>query len=341
MNNPLFILLIFGILVILAGALFWPQRGIFANLGRHKKDKMRILAEDCLKYLHDREYRKKECREADIAKTFSLSDEQATELITRLHTAGLVEFKDNLIHLTETGRADALQIVRIHRLLEQYMAEETSMKESEWHRTAEMREHALSAEQADVLAAQLGNPLFDPHGDPIPTADGDLPGLRGVPLNNISVGDMAKVIHIEDEPHEVYSRIVALGIQPGTVLRCLEKHGDLMQVQINGVDERLAADLIKNISITPLEATEDIPVATKRLSILKPGQTAKVVGIAKACRGQQRRRLMDLGVVPGSLISAELQSVGGDPMAYYIRGALIALRKQQANDIYIKDDIRS
>jgi DtxR family Mn-dependent transcriptional regulator len=72
------------------------------------------------------------------------------------------------------------------------------------------------------------------------------------------------------------------------------------------------------------------------LSTLKSGETGKVIRISRFCRGSQRRRLMDLGIVPGTEITMELASASGDPKAYKIRGAVIALRKEQADLIDIK-----
>ncbi|MEJ5261089.1 MAG: FeoA family protein [Ignavibacterium sp.] len=73
----------------------------------------------------------------------------------------------------------------------------------------------------------------------------------------------------------------------------------------------------------------------KPLSSLKVGEKGIVLGIAKSLRGQQRRRLMDLGIVPGTEIEAELASITGDPVAYRVRGTTIALRKEQADKIYL------
>ena len=73
-----------------------------------------------------------------------------------------------------------------------------------------------------------------------------------------------------------------------------------------------------------------------RLSVLTPGESAEVVALAVSCRGAQRRRLLDLGVVPGTRITSELRGPSGDPTAYRIRGALIALRNDQAAQIYVQ-----
>lgn len=338
MNSLILAILLFALVASVTGAIFWPRYGMMARLARNKPDKKRILAEDCLKYLHNREYRGLVSRRADIAKTFGLSADETDALLSGLQTAGLIRLEVNIIHLTETGRADALQIVRIHRLLEQYLAEQTGLKEAEWHTTAEDREHTTTPAEANEMAAQLGNPVYDPHGDPIPTDTGEMPDWQGQPLNEMAVGAVAKITHIEDEPPEVYARLVALGFQPGAIITCLAKERDRIVVRFGDSEEELDVALQKNITVRPVEDPAAVQQSFKRLSALKPGERAHVVGISKACRGQQRRRLMDLGVVPGSVISAELRSVSGDPTAYQIRGALIALRNQQAEHIYIQDE---
>ncbi len=96
--------------------------------------------------------------------------------------------------------------------------------------------------------------------------------------------------------------------------------------------------IAKNITVGILQLEKQFIEKLKPLSTLKIGEKGKVLGIAKHLRGQQRRRLMDLGIVPGTEISAELSSVSGDPVAYKVRGATIALRKQQTEKIYLVSD---
>jgi DtxR family transcriptional regulator, Mn-dependent transcriptional regulator len=83
-----------------------------------------------------------------------------------------------------------------------------------------------------------------------------------------------------------------------------------------------------------LLAVEQSP-ALARLSGLRPGEEALVVGIAPACQGAERRRLLDLGILPGTRIAAALVSPSGNPVAYRVRGSLIALRTSQAEQILI------
>jgi DtxR family Mn-dependent transcriptional regulator len=97
-------------------------------------------------------------------------------------------------------------------------------------------------------------------------------------------------------------------------------------------------DLLEAAAVTvdPVPEADDHTVQFDRLASLDPGETAEVVQIAPAVQGSQRRRLLDLGVLPGTAISAEIRSPSGDPVAYRIRGALIALRRPQAEDIYVR-----
>ncbi len=87
----------------------------------------------------------------------------------------------------------------------------------------------------------------------------------------------------------------------------------------------------------PLAERAPPPVASRRLSELPLGGRARVLSIASACSGLQRRRLLDLGLVPGTVVSAELKGAAGGPTAYRIRGAVIALRRAQAEQIQISD----
>ena len=71
------------------------------------------------------------------------------------------------------------------------------------------------------------------------------------------------------------------------------------------------------------------------MSALQPGEAAQVTGISALCRGLERRRLLDLGIVPGTFVEAELRSPSGDPTAYRVRGGLLALRREQADLIHV------
>ncbi len=336
MSDSILTIIIFCVILAIPIIVYWPRRGLASRLKQAKKDKMRILTEDCLKFLFNCEYQEIFCDRSKIAAAFSITEEDVDTLLAHLESAGLVDISNHHLQLTESGRTSALQIVRIHRLLEKYLADETSLTEAEWHPAAEEREHDVTAQEADKLAAQLGNPVYDPHGDPIPTAEGEVPSSRGVSLNETEPGTMVKVLHVEDEPPERYSQIISAEIYPGVRMMVLNKTAAGIICEVKGSKKEFDSDTAENITVIPLKNGDRLAIPLKSLSSLKLGEAGRVIGISKACRGQQRRRLMDLGVVPGSLISAEMKSVGGDPTAYQIRGALIALRKQQADYINIE-----
>ncbi len=77
-------------------------------------------------------------------------------------------------------------------------------------------------------------------------------------------------------------------------------------------------------------------ISSERLSSLKPGELGKIVNILPQCQGAERRRFMDLGIVPGTIVTAEFTSPVGDPTAYSIRHSLIGLRKEQADYILVE-----
>jgi DtxR family transcriptional regulator, Mn-dependent transcriptional regulator len=336
MSTPLTILIsISGVLVL--AVLIWHRRwGFLARWKRGKADRLRSESEDALKHAYDCEYRGVACTLESIAGALAISTDAAARLAPRLETMGLLQPDQSAYRLTSEGRAYALRVVRIHRLWERYLADETSVREVDWHRKAEQQEHRLSAADADKLAASLGNPQFDPHGDPIPTSGGEIPEQHGVPLSSLEQGTYGGVLHIEDEPHEVYAQISALGFYPGMQLQVLQTEPGRIRIDVNGEDVVLSPLLARTITVAPLteENRAQGPFAT--LASIHPGEKVQVASISRACRGQQRRRMMDMGIVPGTTISPEMESFSGDPVAYRVRGTLVALRREQAEQIYVR-----
>jgi DtxR family transcriptional regulator, Mn-dependent transcriptional regulator len=322
--------------LLLAAVIFHPRAGLIARWKRGKADRTRSSAEDALKHAYDCEYRGVACTIESIAGSLAMSTDAAARLATRLDAMGLLRPDQTALRLSPEGRAYALRVVRIHRLWERYLADETSVREVDWHRQAEEQEHRMTAAEADVLAAQLGNPQFDPHGDPIPTAGGDVPEQRGVPLTSLRQGEFAGVLHIEDEPREVFAQISALGFYPGMQLQVLETNVERMRFDVNGEDVVLAPLLARTITVAPLAEERRMQGPFATLATARPGEEVQVASISRACRGQQRRRMMDLGIVPGTIIVAEMESFSGDPIAYRVRGTLVALRREQAEQIFVR-----
>jgi DtxR family Mn-dependent transcriptional regulator len=142
---------------------------------------------------------------------------------------------------------------------------------------------------------------------------------------------LVRIVHLEDEPPIVFAQLMAENLHPGLVLELTETTPQRIGFRAGGREHTLAPILAANVFVFPLtekQISEMQP--TEPLAGLSPGQRGRVVSLSPACRGAERRRLMDLGIVPGTVIGAELRSPGGDPTAYDIRGALIALRREQA-----------
>ena len=239
------------------------------------------------------------------------------------------------MRLTDEGRRYALRIVRTHRLWERYLAEETGVTEAEWHSEAEYREHVLSPDEANLLAEQMGNPRYDPHGDPIPTSSGDIIPPKGQPLLELPVGELGMIVHVEDEPESVYAQLVAEGLRPRMQVRVTEVSPERICFWADGEEYVLAPVVAANISAVLLPKEQEMVGPFETLASLKLGEKGSVLNLSRACRGLERRRLMDLGIVPGTIVEAEMKSASGDPTAYRVRGSLVALRKEQADQIHI------
>jgi DtxR family Mn-dependent transcriptional regulator len=301
------------------------------------KSTERILSEDALKHIYKCEQKGRRPTLESVAGSLQIGLDKAGGLIDKMAAHQLLRLKGEKFHLSRTGRNYALQVIRAHRLWERYLADETGFDQAEWHDRAEQQEHTLSAEEADALAARLGHPTHDPHGDPIPTSDGEIVYPDRRPLTELKPGQPARIVHLEDEPPVVYAQLIAEGLHPGMSIRLTEVAPERIRFESSRAEHVLAPMMAVNISVAPLSEEEyAAAIGTgERLADLQPGQQGRVVNISPNCRGPARRRFMDLGILPGTIITAEMRSPGGDPTAYNIRGALIALRREQANLINI------
>ena len=302
----------------------------------------RILSEDVLKHIYKCELAGRRPTFESVAGILQISQDSASHLLSKMADHKLLELKGDEFHLTELGQNYALQVIRAHRLWERYLADETGFQEAEWHVQAEQQEHHLTPTEVDKLSARLGHPTHDPHGDPIPTAAGRFVPHGGQPLTTLTAGSHARIVHIEDESPLVYAQLVADGLFPGMELQVKEISPERVRFLISGQEHRLAPIVARNISVLPI-AQEEITTSEKheQLSKLKPGQTGRVISISPACRGPERRRFMDLGILPGTIIRAELVSPSGDPTAYFFRQSLVGLRKEQADLIYITRNLEA
>lgn len=326
-------------LVLALGILTLPRFGILARMRSGKRRTARITIEDALKHIYDCEYKGRDCTVYSIAGSAQLSQNETADLIQRLQDGELAVVQGDFVLLTQKGREYALRVIRSHRLWERFLADETTMQAERWHSEAEKKEHTLTDEQVEQLAAQLGHPHFDPHGDPIPTGLGNQPATDAVQLTEVKEGLHARIVHVEDEPESTYAELVRHGMRPGLTVKVVKRTSEGTVLDVNNLVITITQLMAANLTVLPVrEAAKPEPrERIKTLADVPVGSTARVKAIRPACRGQQRRRLMDLGVIPGTEIKAEMRSPLGDPIAYRIRGASIALRRDQATMIEIEN----
>lgn len=334
--DPATALLGFALAVALLAVLLWPRRGLVALLRRTLRTTERVRVEDAVKYLYHAGSDGIAVRPEALAGALAVGEGVSRRLLARLVALGLARVDGVGFTLTERGRTDALRLVRTHRLVEHWLATRTGVEAAEWHAVAEDAEHDLSAEEVERLAAQLGQPRYDPHGDPIPTAEGELPVDGRVLLGDLPPGTAGVVVHLEDEPREDFVALSAAGVTLGATIVVTARDATAVQLEVDGTPLSLSRTLESGVSVRRVAAPSARVLPARTLAELRIGETGRVAGIAMSCHGAQRRRLLDLGVVPGTNITAVMHSAAGDPIAYDIRGALIGLRRHQAEWILLE-----
>jgi DtxR family Mn-dependent transcriptional regulator len=306
---------------------------IYRQATSARRERQRL--EDALKHLFEQEYRGRRGSLSSLGGALRLGGSTVVALVGRMQAQGLLRASGQEFALTPEGERLALQVVRAHRLLERYFADEARLPLSRIHAEAERREHSLSPTEADRLAASLGHPKLDPHGDPIPTKEGAVPPAAGTPATSWPADTQGRVVHLEDEPEISYAQIVAEGLRVGQVLRIVETTHDRVVMSDGENEYQLAPAVAANVFLAAapdaLTAAGVIP-----LSELGNRERARVVGLDEACQGFSRRRLMDLGFTQGARIQPFLQTFAGDPRAYEVRGTLVALRRDQADQILVR-----
>lgn len=333
--NPLVALLIFIGLTSFIYVVFRPTKGWYWLLKNNWTSNEKTVMEDILKQLYRLESYGTESDINALTNSLKIKDSLIIEAIHKMSINELVKVEGDLLRLTKEGRQYALKIIRVHRLWEKYLAEKTGFDKSEWHDRAETMEHVLSHEETNVLADQLGNPMYDPHGDPIPNTFGDLKEIDGEPLSSLSINSVGRIVHIEDEPEVIYKQILAEKIHIGSVISVEEKNNERIVFYAEGEEFVLAPIVAANITVAELVKDLDQEENKVRLSSLREGELGKIVGISKECRGENRRRLLDLGFVKGTEIKIDLNSPMKNPTAFKVKGTSIALRNDQASKILI------
>jgi DtxR family Mn-dependent transcriptional regulator len=163
-----------------------------------------------------------------------------------------------------------------------------------------------------------------------------LPDVEQLSLGLAPLGIALEVIHLEDEPREIFNGLLNRGLVLGGRVEAIKRDNRQVRVLVDGSECRINMVEAQNVTVRVLPEGQQTGSRPVTLADLDLGETARVIGISPACRGSERRRLLDLGVVRGTEIRVDMESAAGDPVAYLIRGALIALRRSQAAWIRIE-----
>ena len=160
---------------------------------------------------------------ARLAATLGVTKGSVTAMVRKLREAGLADAERyGGITLTKKGRGLAIDMIRRHRLIEVFLVETLGLDWAEVHDEAERLEHAMSGRVLDRLDAFLGHPSADPHGDPIPDADGTLVEGDFTPLSQLGAGDRGRVARVGDQDPAFLEFAARHGLRPGTRVRVLE-----------------------------------------------------------------------------------------------------------------------
>lgn len=195
-----------------------------------------------------------------LAQLLGVKPPSVTGMVKRLAALGMLRYTSyHPIDLTTLGEAVALEIVRHHRLLELYLAEFLGMPWEDVHAEADRLEHHISEELEERIAARLGQPTFDPHGDPIPSRELVVPARAVSRLTALQVGHRWQIARIERQQPDVLQYLESLGLVPGAAVRVLQisPFGGVVTLAVRAGDgteltQAIGLELAEHILAAPL-----------------------------------------------------------------------------------------
>ncbi|MEM7736330.1 MAG: metal-dependent transcriptional regulator [Deinococcota bacterium] len=182
----------------------------------------------------------------ELAKQLGISAASVSAMLKKLCGSGFVKHQPYKgVQLTKAGIQQALHLLRRHRLIETFLLEHLGFSWEDVHEEAEELEHVVSDYFTEQLAAFLGHPSHDPHGDPIPRLDGYIPDTPNTPLAELAVGKSLTVSRLMSQAEDVLTYLAELGIQPGSQLKLIKREplGGLVHVVIKHQQMTLSKEL--------------------------------------------------------------------------------------------------
>lgn len=174
-----------------------------------------------------------------MAERLSVSNSSVSGMLRKLNELGFVEHQRyGNVSLTETGTKAALAVLRRHRLLETYLVAELGYSWDEVHDEAEILEHVVSDKFVDRIAAHLGNPVVDPHGDPIPTREGAIVERESVLLSEAEAGTTGVIVRVNDTDPELLRYLADIDIGIGMRVEVVERLPFAGSIQLSVCPEK-------------------------------------------------------------------------------------------------------
>ncbi|HZQ65711.1 MAG TPA: metal-dependent transcriptional regulator [Gaiellaceae bacterium] len=159
-----------------------------------------------------------------LAERLEVSAPAVSAMVKKLASLGYVSHvRYRGVRLTADGRRVALEVLRHHRLLETYLVEELGVPWEQVHAEAEVLEHVLSEGLEERIAAKLGDPTHDPHGDPIPAADGTVAEAATVALSALAVGGRGVFVRVSDSDPAVLRELAERELRPGDSVEIVDR----------------------------------------------------------------------------------------------------------------------
>ncbi len=159
-----------------------------------------------------------------LAERLEITPGSVSAMLKKLGELGLIAHHPYRgVRLTGEGKRVALEVIRHHRLLELFLAETLEMPWDRVHAEAEVLEHVISEDLEQLIAAKLGDPTLDPHGDPIPSAALELRERETVPLDSLKEGARGVFVRVSDADPEMLRYLSERGISPGERLEVRER----------------------------------------------------------------------------------------------------------------------
>jgi len=170
-----------------------------------------------------------------LAQALAVTPGTVTAMVKALSDSGLVDYEAyGGVRLTQAGRRLAFHVLRRHRLIELFLVRMMGMDWSEVHAEADRLEHAVSDRLIERIDEMLGRPAVDPHGDPIPTVDGEVGPAAHELLADLAVGRRGRVARIVDQEPGFLRLVERLGLRPGTRVKVVgrDEDADTLEIQV-------------------------------------------------------------------------------------------------------------